>query len=247
MADKKIRVVVWNEFRHEKESEEIRKIYPDGLHAVIKEFLDKNDDMEVRLASLDDPDQGLPDEVLNNTDVLLWWGHIAHHQVNDELVAKIIDRVYRYGMGFIPLHSAHHSKVFKKMIGCTGDLRWGDNQDEIIWNINPGHPVAAGVPEHFQIVEELYGEPFYIPQPDEQIFIGWYEQGYVFRSGCVFKRGVGRICYLQPGHEECRAFYNPIYQRIITNAVRYVAPHGDFVCEYPEKCPQVGPVYEPKS
>ena len=220
-----IRVTVWNEFRHEKTEETAKAIYPDGIHGTIGAFLSKESDMKVRLAALDDPDQGLPDEILDNTDVLLWWGHMHHGDVSDELVNKIRRRVYVGGMGFIALHSAHHSKPFRAIVGTTGNLLWGDNQKEIIWNILPAHPIAAGVPMHFTLPEEeLYAEPFQIPKPDEHVFEGWYEHGYVFRSGVTYLRGAGKIFYFQPGHETCRSFHDPIVQRIITNAVRWAKP-----------------------
>lgn len=238
---KKIRVTIWNEFRHERQREEIRAIYPNGLHAAIKEYLDTHEELEVRLASLDEPEQGLPDEVLNNTDVLMWWGHMAHKEVSDELVEKIRQRVMMGGMGFIPMHSAHKSKPFQAIIGTTGSLTWGDNQHELIWNIMPAHPIAAGIPEYIDLgCEEMYGEPFMIPQPDELLFVSWYEHGYVFRSGCTFYRGRGKIFYFQPGHEEYRSFYNPYVQKILYNAILWAAPN-DFGSETSD-CPRKDPI-----
>ena len=236
---KTINVTIWNEYRHEKSDENVAKLYPNGLHAAIGEFLSKNDDMKITLAALDDPDHGLPDEVLNNTDVLLWWGHMNHGEVKDDLVERIRQRVYVGGMGFIALHSAHHSKPFRAIVGTTGNLLWGDNQKEIIWNIMPSHPIAAGIPAHFELPEEeLYAEPFQIPQPDAHIFEGWYEHGYVFRTGCTFLRGAGRVFYFQPGHETCPSFYDANVQRIITNGVRWAAPN-DFGYEIESGCPYV--------
>lgn len=239
---KTINVTIWNEFVHEKNDDNVKKIYPNGLHTTIGEFLSRNDDIKVTLAALDDPDQGLPDEVLNNTDVLLWWGHVCHGAVDDALVEKVRQRVYLNGMGFIPLHSAHHSKPFKAIIGTTGNLTWGAEQKEIIWNLMPSHPIAAGVPDHFVLEEEeLYAEPFQIPAPDELVFNGWYEHGYVFRSGCCFRRGAGKIFYFQPGHESCPSFHDPIVQRIITNAVYWAAP-ADMGFNYDGGCPYVEPI-----
>ncbi len=222
---KTINVTIWNEFRHEKHSEAVKALYPNGIHAFIKDFLSVNADMNIRLAALDDPDQGLPDDVLESTDVLLWWGHMAHGEVSDALVAKIRDRVYTGKMGFVPLHSAHKSKPFQTVIGTSGNLSWGRDQKEIVWNMLPAHEIAAGIPDHFLLdCEELYSEPFYIPQPDELIFGGWFEDGHIMRSGCAFYRGAGKIFYFQPGHESCRAYYHPMVQRIITNAIRWAAP-----------------------
>ena len=177
---KKLNVVIWNEFRHEKTKEAVKAIYPNGLHATIKSYLDKNEDMEVTLAALDDPDQGLPDERLENIDVLLWWGHAAHMEVDDALVEKIRERVYTGKMSFIALHSGHHSKPFKAIVGTNGNLSWGRVQKEIMWTLMPSHEIAAGIPDHFLIEgEEMYGEPFYIPQPDALVFGAWYEDGHI--------------------------------------------------------------------
>lgn len=221
----KIKVTIWNEFRHEKTNEKARALYPNGLHATIGEFLSREDDIEVRLAALDDPDQGLPDEVLNDTDVLIWWGHCAHGEVNDELVTKIQRRVLLGRMSFIGLHSAHHSKPFRAILGTTGNLQWGREQREIMWNMMPTHPIAEGIPQSFFIEsEELYAEPFFIPQPTELVFGSWYEDGYIFRAGMTFLRDAGKIFYFQPGHETCPSFHNPYVQRIITNAVHWAKP-----------------------
>lgn len=236
---KKLNVVVWNEYRHEKLEPAIWEIYPNGLHSVIKSFLDKNEDMNVTLAALDDPDNGLPDALLENTDVLIWWGHMAHDDVPDELVAKIQKRVYMGKMGFIALHSAHLSKPFRAIVGTNGHLSWGRNQKEVIWNLMPQHPICAGIPDHFTLEgEELYCEPFYIPQPDALIFGGWYEDGFIFRSGACFLRGAGKVFYFQPGHEECRSFYNEYVQKIITNGVRWAAP-SSLGYEIEDTCPHV--------
>ena len=226
MSEKKLNVVVWNEFRHEKLEEACHSIYPDGIHGLIKSFLETDDaSLNIRLAALDDLEQGLPDDVLNETDVLLWWGHMAHHEVDDGLVERISQRVFTGKMGLIVLHSGHHSKVFKRIIGTNGNLSCGRDQNEIMWNILPAHPIAAGIPDHFTLFEELYCEPFYIPQPDELVFGAWFEDGYMFRAGLCYYRGAGKVFYFQPGHEFCRSFYNPYVQRIICNAVKWVAPN----------------------
>ena len=235
----KINVVVWNEFRHEKTKDSVRELYPNGLHALIKSFLDTNEDMEVSLAALDDPDQGLPDEVLEKTDVLIWWGHMAHKEVDDELVKKIQQRVYLGKMGFLALHSAHHSKPFKAIVGTNGNLSWGRNQKEIMWTMMPSHEIAAGIPDHFLLEsEELYSEPFYIPQPDALVFGAWFEDGHIMRAGACFHRGAGKVFYFQPGHETCRSFYNPYVQRIITNAVRWAKPVENGY-EISDRCPHI--------
>lgn len=234
----KIKVTIWNEYRHEPSQEGVRKLYPNGIHNFIKDFLSTDADLEIRTATLDEPEHGLTDEVLNNTDVLLWWGHAAHHEVKDEIVAKVQARVYA-GMGFIALHSAHYSKTFKAIVGTTGNLSWGRDQKEIVWNLMPSHPIAAGIPEHFILpAEEVYSEPFYIPNPDAVVFGGWFEDGNIFRSGVCFLRGLGKIFYFQPGHEWCSSFYNEYVQRIIDNAIHWAKP-ADIGYTVPEGAPQL--------
>ena len=208
-------VTIWNENYHEKEIPRVTEIYPDGIHAYLASFI-KEDEINVRTVTLDD--------ILKDTDVLIWWGHAKHNEVPDE----IAERVQQYvlgGMGFIALHSAHHSKPFKRLMGTSANLHWMKESRERIWTIAPNHPIAEGVPESFVLeTEEMYGEPFAIPNPDEVIFMGWFKSGNVFRSGCTFTRENGRIFYFQPGHETFESFKNPIIQRIIKNAVKWVCP-----------------------
>lgn len=220
-----IRVTVWNEYIHEREYEGIGRIYPDGIHGCIGVLLDKNDDISVNYATLDMPEHGLSEKVLENTDVLIWWGHCAHDKVDDIIVERVKNHVLR-GMGLIALHSAHHSKIIKSLLGTTLNLHWKHGDSEKLFCVNPSHPIAAGITEPIILEnEEMYSEFFDIPKPDDEIFIGWFESGHVFRSGVTFTRGMGRIFYFQPGHEEYPIYYNPQIQQIITNAVRWAAPY----------------------
>ena len=240
---KKIRVTVWNEYRHERNNSYVAEIYPKGIHGTIADFLSECDDLEIRTATLDEPDNGIPNEVLDNTDVLIWWGHMSHADVRDDRVEYIRNRVYTGGMGFVACHSAHHSKPFRAIVGTTGNLSWGADCHEIIWNMKPSHPIAAGIPDHFHLdIEEMYGEPFYIPDPDDLVFGAWYESGHIFRAGCTYTRGVGKVFYFQPGHESCPSFHNPYVQRIIKNGVHWVAPN-DFGYEIPDGAPHVQAAY----
>lgn len=233
-----MKVLVWNENVHEKEVPRVTEIYPGGLHGYIASFL-KSDDVEVSTATLDDEECGLTDDVLKETDVLIWWGHAAHHLVPDE----IVERVHRYilsGMGLIVLHSGHHSKIFKKITGTTCNLKWRDGTRERIWTIKPNHPIAEGVDETFALdIEEMYGEPFDIPEPMETIFMGWFNGGEVFRSGCTWVRGNGKIFYFQPGHETNMSFHNENVQKILKNAVKWACPIRK---NLPLTCPQAKPV-----
>ncbi len=218
-----MKVLVWNEFIHEKKKPEVAELYPNGMHNCIADFL-RTDDVEVRTATLDDEECGLTEEVLADTDVLIWWGHAGHNEVPDE----IVERIHKYvvgGMGLIALHSAHFSKIFKKVMGTSCTLKWRNDERERIWTIMPNHPIAEGVDESFVIEnEEMYGEPFDIAKPDDVIFIGWFKGGEVFRSGCTWTRGNGKVFYFQPGHETNPIFHNENVQKIIRNAVRWACP-----------------------
>jgi len=216
-------VVVWNENLHEKKNPLVTEIYPGGIHEYIANFL-RNDDINVRCATLDDEECGLTEEVLQDTDVLVWWGHIAHNKVPDEIVSRV-QKYILGGMGLIVLHSGHNSKIFKKMLGTSCSLKWRLNAKERVWTIMPNHPIAEGVDETFALEsEEMYGEPFDIAKPDDVIFLGWYNGGEVFRSGCTWTRGNGKIFYFQPGHETNTAFHNENVRKIIKNAVKWACP-----------------------
>jgi len=218
-----IKVTVWNEFVHEKQEETIKKVYPDGIHTVIASFLEKNG-YDVKTATLEMPEHGLTDEVLDNTDVLIWWGHAAHAKVSDDIVDKVHQKVLK-GMGLIVLHSGHFSKIFKKLMGTSCSLKWRDDDRERLWSANPSHPICEGVPDHIELEnEEMYGEHFDIPTDGEIVYLGWFRGGEVFRSGVTFTRGRGKIFYFQPGHESFPTYYNENIQKIITNAVKWARP-----------------------
>ena len=221
-----VRVTVWNEFRHEKSSEEVRAIYPDGIHEAIAAPL-RVAGLTVRTATLDEPEHGLTKEVLDDTDVLIWWGHMAHSEVSDDKVQEVVQRVLD-GMGLIVLHSAHFSKVFRSLMGTSCDLKWREaGEHERLWVIDPAHPIAAGLGEYLELpAEEMYGEHFDIPAPDELVFVSWFPGGEVFRSGCTFHRGCGKIFYFRPGHETFPTYHNRDVQNVIQNAVRWAQPGG---------------------
>lgn len=220
----KIRVTVWNEYRHEQKEPEIRKIYPEGIHRAIGKGI-AADDLEIRYATLDDPEHGLTDEILNTTDVLLWWGHCAHFEVRDEIVDKVHKRVLE-GMGLIVLHSGHLAKIFRRLMGTTCTLKWREAGERArLWNIAPTHPITRGIGEFFEIPhEEMYGEFFDIPKDGNLIFIAHFEGGNVFRSGLTFERGNGKIFYFQPGHESYPVYYQKEVLQIIGNAIRWAKP-----------------------
>ncbi len=239
-----IRVTIFNEFLHEQTDEKVREIYPHGIHSEIADFL-RSDDISVRTVTEYDENQnlvpncGITDELLDETDVIIWWGHLHHNEVPDEVSKKIHDRVLR-GMGAIFLHSAHHSKPFKSLMGTTCNLKWRDDEKERLWIINPTHPIMRGIDgEYFDLEqEEMYGERFDIPNPDDVLMIGTYGSHEVFRSACTWQRGLGKVFYLQPGHEAYPTYRNENIRKIIKNAVRWAHSEykaSELVCPHYEK------------
>jgi trehalose utilization protein len=218
------RVTVWNEGRHEKRNETVAQIYPQGIHGAIAAGL-REAGLEVRTATLDEPEHGLTEAVLAETDVLTWWGHLAHRDVQDEVVERVHKRVID-GMGLIVLHSAHFSKIFRRLMGTTCDLKWREADDkERLWVVEPGHPIVEGLGEYIEIEkEEMYGERFDIPAPEALVFVSWFTGGEVFRSGCCYQRGRGKIFYFRPGHETYPTYHNPQVIKVIANAARWAAP-----------------------
>lgn len=208
---------------HEKTNDEVSAIYPEGIHKAIGLPLEA--DCRVQYATLDMPEHGLSEKVLAETDVLVWWGHVAHDQVENVIVERIYQRVLQ-GMGLIVLHSGHFSKIFKKLMGTSCDLKWRVGEDkERLWVVSPGHPIAEGIGEYIELPEEeMYGEHFDIPDPDELIFVSWFSGGEVFRSGCAYKRGLGKVFYFRPGHETYPTYHNKQVQRVIRNAVEWAKP-----------------------
>ncbi|WP_061930431.1 ThuA domain-containing protein [Aureimonas sp. AU22] len=217
-----IRTVVWNEFLHEHENAAVRSIYPDGIHRTIADALGADAEIEASTATLEEPEHGLPQARLDETDVLVWWGHKAHGRVSDEIVDRVQQRVNE-GMGLLVLHSGHFSKIFKRMMGTPCSLRWREaGERERLWVINPSHPIARGIDRAIELPNsEMYGEPFLVPEPLETVFVSWFEGGEVFRSGLTYQRGAGRIFYFEPGHETYPIYHDTQIQTVLRNAVRW--------------------------
>ncbi len=221
-----MRITVWGENVHERTEEHVRALYPDGMHETIAAAL-AADGVQTRTATLDAPEHGLTQEVLDATDVLTWWGHIAHDQVDDAIVDRVHAAVLG-GMGLLVLHSAHYSKIFQRLLGTSCSLRWrNDGERELVWTVNPRHPIAHGVPHPIVIeAQECYSEPFDIPAPDELVFVSSFAGGEVFRGGACFTRGAGRIFYFSPGDQDYPVYHHPDIQRVLANAARWAAPRG---------------------
>src|SRR3954447_17105483 len=222
-----VRVTVWGENVHEGRDESVRAIYPEGMHASIASGLLEllGDEVQVRTATLDQPEHGLTEAILAETDVLTWWGHIAHDDVDDAVVARVHDAVLG-GMGLLALHSAHYSKILRRLLGTSCSLRWrNDGEREYVWTVAPSHPIAQGVAQPIVIdAHEMYGEHFDIPAPDELVFISSFAGGEVFRGGCCFTRGAGRIFYFSPGDQEYPIYHQPAVQQVLANAARWATP-----------------------
>ena len=233
-------VLIWNEFTGNAKGKEVLAVYPEGIHNALKDGLKKDAGLKITTAVLEQPEHGLTQEVLDKTDVLIWWGHCAHGLVSDEAADRVVDFVHRGG-GVIFLHSSHLAKPFKRLMGTSCTLKWREAGDkEILWTANPGHPIAQGVPEYIILPhDEMYGEPFDIPRPDETVFIGWFSGGEVFRSGVAYRRGLGKVFYFQPGHETHPIYYDPNIIKIINNAVKWAAPVKKSA---PLSCPNTRPV-----
>lgn len=245
-----IRVTIWHEYVHEHKNKTVSDIYPKGMHIALKQGIEKllGSEVVITTATLEqDENHGISDELLANTDVMTWWGHAAHGKVKDEIAQKVAQRV-REGMGLIVLHSGHYSKPFKLLMGTNCHLKWREAAErERLWNVSPGHPITAGMEkDYFELDQtEMYGEHFDIPDPDELVFVSWFEGGDVFRSGCVWKRGAGKVFYFRPGHETFPIYHNADVLRVIANGVKYVAPvagtvpyrHGS-----PKSVPSLSPI-----
>ena len=217
-----IRTVVWGENVHEQSNKTVAEIYPNGMHATIAAYLNAAEEIEATTATLQEDEHGLSETRLAKTDVLLWWGHAAHGDVADEVVERVADHV-NAGMGLILLHSAHFAKIFKRLMGTPCNLTWREaGERERLWVTSRNHPIAAGLPDHFELEnEEMYGEPFGVPEPLETVFISWFQGGEVFRSGLTYKRGAGNVFYFRPGHETYPTYHNPNVQTVLRNAVRW--------------------------
>ena len=220
-----IRVLVWGENRHERKDPQVAEIYPDGMHEAVASGITENlgDAAVVTTTTLDEPEHGLTEEILAGTDVLVWWGHDAHDDVDDAIVDRVHEQVLS-GMGLVVLHSGHFSKIFKRLMGTTCSLRWRNERDrELVWTVNPTHPIAQGVPQPIVLdAHEMYGEFFDIPAPDELIFVSSFSGGEVFRGGCTFRRGHGRIFYFSPGDQDYPIYHHQDIRKVIANGVAWV-------------------------
>jgi trehalose utilization protein len=217
-----IRATVWGENVHEQKNKDVAEIYPKGMHGQIAALLGEDSNIKASTVTLQDPEHGMTEAKLNETDVLVWWGHTAHEKVDDAIVERVAQRVWQ-GMGLIVLHSGHFSKIFKRLMGAPCALHWREaGERERLWVVNPGHPIAKGLPRYFELEnEEMYGEPFSVPEPLETVFVSWFQGGEVFRSGLTYRRGAGNIFYFRPGHETYPTYHEKTVGQVLRNAVNW--------------------------
>lgn len=217
-----IQTLIWGENVHEQLNEQVRQLYPDGMHNQIARLLAEDKDIAVSTATLQQDQHGLSEDRLAKTDVLIWWGHEAHEDVSDAVVERVMNHIWQ-GMGLIVLHSGHFSKIFKRLMGTPCSLKWREaGEKERLWVVNPSHPIAQGLPQYFELEqEEMYGEAFAVPEPLETVFISWFAGGEVFRSGLTYKRGAGHIFYFRPGHETYPTYHNKHVGQVLRNAVHW--------------------------
>lgn len=275
-----IRVVVWDE------QQPAQKQAYDGrfLGEHIAAYLQKSPEFSVKSVKLDDPEQGLPNELLEQTDVLIWWGHIRNRDVRPELGKRIVERVKAGKLALITLHSAHWSQPFIqamyerstsdalaalpeaqrktakieytypagyvvpkqeapltpsskvetnadgsitlpiKLPLCVFSAYRADGKPGHVHTLLPQHPIAAGIPENFDIPQtEMYDEPFHVPAPDAVVFEERWDKGEHFRSGCVWNVGKGKVFYFRPGHETYPVYKQDVPLKILENAARWLA------------------------
>lgn len=220
-----MKVTIFNEYIHELESEVVRAVYPRGIHGALGDAVKRfHPGAEIRFATLREPEHGLTESVLDATDVLIWWGHKAHDEVEDAVVDRVQHAVLG-GMGLVVLHSGHYSKPFQRLLGTNASLKWREaDEKERLWSLQPSHPILAGIPDYFELErEEMYGERFDVPDPDELLMISWFQGGEVFRSLATWRRGHGTIVYFRPGHETYPTYHDANVQRVVANAAAFAA------------------------
>ena len=217
-----IRTTVWGENVHEQKNKDVAELYPKGMHGQIAALLNEDSNIKATTVTLQDAEHGMTEAKLDATDVLVWWGHTAHDKVDDAIVERVVQRGWQ-GMGLIVLHSGHFSKVFKRLMGSPCALHWREaGERERLWVVNPGHPIAKGLPRYFELeTEEMYGEPFSVPEPLETVFVSWFQGGEVFRSGLTYRRGAGNIFYFRPGHETYPTYHDKTVGQVLRNAVNW--------------------------
>jgi len=215
----KMRVLCWSE------RTEPANVYPQGINGAIAGFLRRSADLDVRTASINDGEQGIGKAAIDATDVLVWWGHLKHKDIDDAHVAEVIRQIRERGLGFIGLHSTQGAKVFTGALGCSGEIGgWReDGKREFLKCVAPSHPIAQGLGDFTLAQTEMYNEPFQVPPPEKTIFFSYWEGGEQFRSCNVWSAGKGRVVYFRPGHESFPIYHQELPLRVVKNSVTWCA------------------------
>jgi trehalose utilization protein len=242
-----VRVLVWDENPPHAD----KKLYPEGIRGAVADALNAsgNGQIQAITAHLDEDEQGITASKLADADVLIWWGHARHAEVSDETAALVKTAVHENGLGFLPLHSAHYSKTFKGVLGCTGHLKGGWREiagfePEEITVCAPRHPIAQGIEDFVIEAEEMYGAPLGAPPFETLVFQSYFPHGgEYFPCGFTLTvgegidaqftsgpgggkgqgEGAGRVFYFRPGHETVPTYHLPVVQQIIRNGVLWCA------------------------
>jgi trehalose utilization protein len=232
---KKLRVLCWSE------QTEPRNIYPTGISGALADHLNKQSEFEAKTAQISDPEMGLSEETLQNTDVLIWFGHKKHGEVPDVLVDRVVKHIRERGLGFIALHSSHYCRILKKALNNTGS--WSSyvnfGKPEQMWVVSPKHPIAKGLTDFTIPQTEIYTEPFEVPTPEAVIFEGTWETGHRNREVMVWTLDQGRFVYIRPGHEEYPIFFQPPMQRLVSNCVLWAGKRTNAPAKLPRR--EAGP------
>ncbi len=231
----KVRVLLWSE------QTEPRELYPTGISGALAEHLNQQKGFEAKTAQLTDAESGLPEAALAQTDVLVWFGHKKHGEVPDEIVDRVVKHIRERGMGFVGLHSTHFSKVLKKALGATG--AWSSykklGQPEQMWVVSPKHPIAKGVTDFAIPKEEIYTEPFEVPEPEAVIVEGTWPSGHRNREVMVWTLDKGRFVYIRAGHEEYPIYFMPPMQTLVRNSILWAAGKTKAPAKLPKR--EAGP------
>ncbi len=239
--------LVWDENKKSVPTE----VYPSNIRGAIADALNVSEVVNIVAATacLDDDHQGITADVLRNIDVLIWWGHARHDEVTDETAELVRSAVHNDGLGFLPLHSAHYSKPFKAVLSANGHLKggWRENDNpadtEEITVAAPKHPIAEGIVGFTIDQEEMYGAPFDVPPYQVVVFQSYFPTGGEYfpsfattvgkgidpafasgsGNGANQGEGAGRVFYFRPGHETFPTYHLPVVQKILRNAVLWLA------------------------
>jgi len=102
-----VKVVVWDEQQPAQ-----KQAYSSFLGNSVAEHLGAQPGISVRSVNINDPGQGLAGGVLDDCQVLIWWGHVRHAEISAETGRSIVERIKDGKLSLVALHSAHWSTPF---------------------------------------------------------------------------------------------------------------------------------------